>query len=551
MKNRLGITVMLIMIPFGLLAKQNEEQEQFKKLVEKVFDEFKIYTSNVNIPLGQLVFITTKHTTHTANNNTNISINLDEIETIVRGETTFFKKMFIRFVFAHELAHRLQYAKYPKNTIESAKGEGFTFLECNADILANFICTGIINVIELPPLRQNPDFDLNAYNKNMYRTAIKVYQRIFEMDLHNPLTATHPTNLQRLTAVKAGALLGNCFNMRYVVPPKGNAELKKHQFDIETFKIIAKAIDFSGPQDNPYTWAHSEAVRILNENNSLAKNLVRYGVSVKRERNPGTSERFYNYSFKVFNDNEVPVRFAGRVYSEIDFGNEADNLMKSVPIDANSFERVIPAKSSITVAGRISYIIKDTLSSGLILPGDKKSLYFVFDANSPVTDPSAVLSSDNDFTNWQPGLEEEIYDHFFEILKIRGRLSTYKRGMGTSDANNEEEMKSYNVIYEPSFKAGRHDDQVLIYFPRSQNIIYEFQATETSNLETANKRFDLILSKIKGGVGNDFVFNVIKGGNYGQQVEARDNNNKRVFLLRVLSNALKNTYSIVVGIYGK
>jgi hypothetical protein len=52
-------------------------------------------------------------------------------------------------------------------------------------------------------------------------------------------------------------------------------------------------------------------------------------------------------------------------------------------------------------------------------------------------------------------------------------------------------------------------------------------------------------------VGNDFVFNVIKGGNYGQQVEARDNNNKRVFLLRVLSNALKNTYSIVVGIYGK
>ena len=548
------ILVMLLSgFPLFLAARQNQEQAALKSLATKLFEEFKESTSNINVHLGNIIF-SSHSQTHVVNGSADLNFNIDEIGKYVKGESQLFQKLFIQFALAHEIAHKIQFNGYPKSVIESTRGEGAVFLECNADILANFLVTGVINTIELPILLKKPGFDLSAYNLKVQSVAFNVYKKIFRMD-QDALIHTHPSQLQRLMAAKAGTLLGNCYNIEFVIPPASGPDLKAYQTNKELLKIIAKAIDFNSSlianNNNPLLWAHSEAIRITNENNSLARNLVRYGVSVQRERIPGTRDRFYNYSFHIFNENSVAVRFSGRVYTETKFESDPENLVKSVPIDAVSFERIIPPNGNIEIKGSVQYVLQDGISSALILPGDKKSLYFVFDSKRPEIDLSDQSNTDNDFTVWSPGMEEKIYDHIYETLLLKTSFSSHKKGIGISRAENYEDLTTRMVIFEPDFKAGQHDDQIFIYFPRTKNMIYQFLATETTDLETARYRFKLIIDKIRSKMSQEFSFNSLEDTENSKKIEFLDRNNKKILLLDLTKDPITQNYAVEVNIYGK
>lgn len=543
---KLVFALIVFLTPFIDLeaAVTNSAKSDLRQLISAVFEDFRGPARVYNITLGQLVFSETMPS-HVSNGNNDIVIRLSEMNDYTKGENDLFKRLFTEYVIAHEIGHKIQFGGYRREVIEATKGEGSVFLECNADILAGLIMTGEINTVEVPRLQHDdPSFDLAAYSSRNIDAMFGVYERIFEMDQKNASINTHPSHIQRLRAIRDGMELGMCTLMAFVTGD--SPEVRKAK---DLYKNIGDAINFDPARDNPLFWAHSEAVLITNENNSLARHLIRYDSHVQRVRESG--ERHFNFSFRIYNDNPASVRFSCRVYSSVKPGTNQREIIKNVPLASKAFEQVIPAGSSMQFTGDVSYIAEAGYSTSLVVPGDPESLYFVMDSNNPLTDPTSRESNDNNFTVWDAGTLGNIDDHVKDMYQKSDEFSTYTKGIAVSNDSVFERVTRGTWRLQPTFKAGLEDDQEFVYNARNHKLFYQFYACESTDSNAAATHFQEINERIRRSFGGTLTPGAVETDEFGasERFVAADGRAKiRTFLQK---NYVGDDYVVQVIIEGK
>ena len=82
-------------------------------------------------------------------------------------------------------------------------------------------------------------------------------------------------------------------------------------------------------------------------------------------------------------------------------------------------------------------------------------------------------------------------------------------------------------------------------------MIYQFLATETTDLETARYRFKLIIDKIRSKMSQEFSFNSLEDTENSKKIEFLDRNNKKILLLDLTKDPITQNYAVEVNIYGK
>ena len=515
-----------------------------QELISTIFEDFRGPARVYNLTLGNVVFSETL-LSHVSNGNKDIVIRLSEISGYTKGENDLFKRLFVEYVIAHEIGHKVQFSGFRREVIEAARGEGSVFLECDADILAGLIMTGEINTVEVPRLQHNdPSFDLAAYSSRNNDAMFGVYERIFEMDQKNISINTHPSHIQRLRAIRDGMELGMCTIMAFVTgdsPEVTNAK--------DLYKTIGDAINFDPARDNPLVWAHSEAILITNENNSLARHLTRYDSHVQRVR--GSGESHFGFSFKIYNENPVSVRFSCRVYSSVKPRTNQREIVKNVPLASQAFDQVIPAGSSMQFAGAVNYIAEAGYTTTLTLPGDPESLYFVMDSNNPLTDPTPQESNDNNFTIWGAGTLDNIDDHIKDMYGKSDQFSNYTKGIAVSDDSVLERVMRNTRRLQPTFKAGLEDDQEFVYNARNHKLFYQFYACESTDSNEAAAHFQEINEKIRRGYAGALTPGTVETDEFGasERFVASDGRAKiRTFLQK---NYVGDDYVVQIIIEGK
>jgi hypothetical protein len=544
MKKLACYTIILLMQLHLTAAPANASQDNLQNLISSIFEDFRSPATTFNITLGRVLFSETLQT-HASNGNTDLIFRLSEIRQYTNGESDQFKRLFIEYVISHEIGHKIQFAGYRKGVIESSKGEGSVFLECNADILAGLIMTNELNTIEVPRLKNsNPSFNLSTYIEKNNSAMVAVYEKIFEMDQKNISINTHPSHLQRLMAIRDGIEIGMCTLMAFV---NGNTSEVVQAKDL--YKTIGKAINFDPSRNNPLFWAHDEAVLITNENNSLVRHLVRYDTHFQRVREPGRSH--FNFSFRIYNENPINVRFSCRVYSSVRPRTDRVEFVKKVPLDAAAFDEVIPSGSSIQITGSVTNISEVGYTSSLILPGDPESLYFVMDANNPMPDYTSRESNDNNFTVWDENSLGNIDDHIKDMVSKSDQFSNYTKGIAVSRDSTIERVERGIRRMQPAFKAGMEDDQDFVYNARKHEYFYEFYACEAPDSSVVAEHFREINQKIQASFAGILNAGRIDVNGEGGSEEFLDPNGVAKIRTYLEKNYVAGDFDVQVVILGK
>jgi len=545
--NKIACYLIILLIQFNSLEARNKtfDQDHLQDLISKVFEDFRGPASAYNISLGNAVFSETLPT-HTSNGSKDIAFKLSEIRAYTKDQTDLFRRLFIEYVIAHEIGHKIQFAGYKKEVIESTRGEGSVFLECNADILAGLIMTGEINTAEVPRLKSdNPSFNLQDYMSKNNSAMYSVYERIFEMDQQNTTINTHPSHLQRLMAIRDGIEMGMCTLMAFV---EGNSRDVIEAKDL--YKTIGKAINFNPAEMNPLFWAHDEAILITNENNSLARHLVRYASRFQRVRESG-SQSYFSYSFQIYNENATSVRFSGRVYSSVRPRTDQAELIKKVPLDATAFNFIIPSGGSVEVTGTVNYISEIGYTTNLILPGDPESLYFVMDPDNPTPDCTPMGSNDDNFTVWDENSLGNIDDHIRDMVLKSNQFSNYTKGIAVSHDSTIERVNRGIRRSQPTFKAGMEEDQEFVYNARKHEFFYQFNGCELSDSAEVARNFREINQKIQSSYAGTLKAGPLEVDSEGASEEFIDSNGLPKIRTYFEKNSVSGNYDVQVVILGK
>jgi len=474
---------------------------KLKDLVNEEFVKYKQEASVLKTSIANLVFISGK-ISHVQHGDDNIYISLDEISPYLQNQSDDFTRLFIDFVIGHEMGHIYHYHAYQPEVIRRGKGEGVVFLECFADLYAGFLLTQVDNTINLPALiAQNPNLDLSAYHNSRAPAMFAVYETITQMDNANQTITTHPAPEQRMMALKSGIMMGNYVFNDYLLlhNTAGSLNMSEEIYtaDKEFIDQLGLSLGFKLDdfRNNYMQWLHEEAIRIINENNSLARNLIRYHTLFDNQHI--RHKPVVNYSFKVWNENTTAVRFAGRVITVQFPDNLPTDVVKSAPIDGNPFDITIPAGQSATIQGTLSRVTANGFLSKLVLPGDRNSLYFVFDAQNPKPDNAYQETSNYDFSNWSEESLESINDLLNDIVNKSKNLLSYTKGIGISRDSTYAGLISGKRYYEPIFKTAGTDDQKIYYREKSSEIAYTFTAFTSPNNAQSKQHFNEIIQRVK------------------------------------------------------
>jgi hypothetical protein len=548
-KQLLWLIAISVTIPLNTNGKRLKTEDELRSLTKEVFEEFRVPVRTLNIELGRVIF-SENLPTHTANGSPDIVINLGEIAAYTADKNKNFKKLFVQFVIAHEIGHKLQQQHYQKEVIDQTKGEGAIFLECNADILAGFLMTDVINTVEVPALiRANPSFDFTRFTNENTDEMLNVYRNVFTMNQSNTFINTHPSHIQRLMAIKDGIMMGICTLISFTDAAQSRIPKKEIELIVERYNNIAKAINFDNPQNkNPFIWAQDEAIQITHENNELARNLVRYRTKVQRIH---ANQRYFNYSFSIYNNNPVKIRFAGRVYTAIHSRSNEDaaDIIKKIPWDSESFDRTIEAGQSIEISGQLKYAFDDDYTADLIMPGDPESLYFVFDAANPGIDISQKVSSDDNFKAWTSRSLINIDDHIKKILNKSSNFYPYTKGIAISRENDEQEIFKGIRYIEPTFKAGMEPGQRFFYVGKHK-LIYEFNACELKNPNEVREHFYEINQKIQSSYRGIYKALPIENDNGELSQAYVDNNSRKIMIVSFRKNYSSEDFCVEVEVGG-
>jgi len=516
-KKLITLNAFLILTVLSAFARSSfppgKTDEDLKAVVTREYENFKLIAPGFGLSLGNLVF--SNASTHVVTGNPDVNINLDEIGQYTAGESDAFKTMFVRFVIGHELGHKFQFNGYRQDVIHKSKGEGTVFLECYADILAGMMVSGIANTVDKQQAATTDDgrnFS-PSYLQNV-DLSFAVLKKILTMDRLNVTVETHPRNIERLVAFRQGLLMGNCFLLHLLFTTKVDAFRQLPQSEQNRLTNLASLLnkelgyDPMGA-DNPFSWCHAEAIRVIHENNSLVRNLIRYDEQIDWDPNPNHS--VVNFSFRVLNHNPTSVQFSGRVYTEIILRSDPKNILKTGANDSYPFTVIIRPGESVQLKGELTWVADNDYMPQIVIPGDGRSLYWAFDSSNPLPDPTPVASDNTDFSTWQDSTPDDIADLVTNVVLIRNKLFENSRGVGISKFSDTADVDTHSIYYDPIFKLGNEADQQIVIQPDDPTKnYYTFQAFSAPDTVTANQRFQLVADKIKAAIPQIPEGNILK-----------------------------------------
>lgn len=547
----LFIIIFLLFPAVGFPRTFNDNLDE-KELVIKIFGYYKTIAPTYNLTLRNVVF-TENESSHVSNGDPDISVQLSQIQEFTKDSSADFKRLFIEFLLAHEIGHKIQFGGYHKDVIAQTKGgEGTIFLECNADILGGFIMISAINTVEIPELTQhNPSFDFAAYNQKNLIAMNSVYKRIFEMDQLNTNISTHPNNLQRVLAAREGVILGNYVAMKFVDVSKSNqspAQIKQLQSTLES---LSKTLGFTTDKqwgDNPLVWAHLEAIRITNENNLLARNLIRFDKQDEREYG---DDSYSSFSFKIYNKNPVAIRFAGRVLADLHPTSDNNDYTKHYPLDGIVFDTTIGANEVAEISGRLKIITESGYVTDIVMPGDKGSAYFVFDAQHYMTDQEDRESENSDFSEWTDESLRNIDDHIKDMDFKRPNFFKYAKGIAVSIETEPARLTDRTRRFQPTFKGGMQDDQYFTYVESYHRMAYHFNACSLRDADEVKRHFYEINEKISRSFASKYTAQIVEDNNGNLSQSFLDGSGQSVIVTKYQKDLRNhNNYCVAVTVYG-
>lgn len=545
------ILFILLLPKYTHAESEKSSSDSLKEIIELEFLKFQSVAKTNNIILGKIVYSETENSHVNADNN--IVINLKQIEKYTKYTSYDFKSLFAKFVIAHELGHKIQKNSFKKEVILSSKGESILFLECNADILAGILTSQVFETVEVIELRKkDPNFDPNIYNIQKSSVTFEVYKRIFEMDNRNAISKTHPSNEDRLMAVRTGLLAGHIWTFYFSInqpdpsvklPPINELNRLK-----ELYNNFSKAIDFN-PYDrnnnNIYTWAHSEAIRIVNENNSMANNLIIFDNQV--DWNKSSDNPIVNFSFKALNNNSNTINFNGRVFTELIPRNDTKNIIKSAPVDGYAFNKVIAPHDTIVISGQLNWAADKDYMPHIIVPGDSRSLYWVFDQSNPKVDTVDFENIKINFQEWSPESKNRLVDLINKVLENKDILLNCRKGVGISTARNTNQIEKRGVNYIPLFMSNKEEEQTVYLKQNGDKIKFVIDVFNWNDENVAKDCFEQVNDAVKQSLGQDYmpsetkIIGKIKYVNYTL-------NNKRVLRITLNYDSLDKYSYITVEI---
>lgn len=514
----------------------------------------KVCTESLSMTLGQLIF-TNEAQSHVTTNNSDVYISLTQIERYTKDSGQKFQEAFIKFILAHEIGHKLQINSYKKKyLIDNSKGESRVFLECYADILAGFLMTSVFTIIEIPEiLKQNPNADLATINKLSLTTSLSVYKRITEMDRLNTLIKTHPRNEERLMAIRQGTILGNIYSM-YIffyhsdttTSPLPQETLNQYK---EVYHTLVKALDYD-PQNsqkaNMFFWAHSEAIRIIHENNSLARTLIIYDKTIEWDKS--ASNPYVSVSFKVMNTGPKAVRFSGRITTEMIPRNDRANIVNISPVDGYSFDTYISPNQSEHFSAKLRWAATEEHMPRVILPGDKRSLYWVFDKLNPEVD---ITDAEEYYSGIDPAKESSLENTIELIAVVLGKIKNlyaFTKGIGHSNEISSQKVLKGKINYAPLVDNGpAYEHTIEIDKDESLNT-FSFIAFQSSNEASAKKYFKTLINEITTNFPQKLDVDTYEKNSYSE-VEFSLPNNQQIICYLEYDNDEK-TYRISVELQG-
>lgn len=477
-------------------------EDELKKLVEIEFEKFKPVAVVNNIILDKIVY-SNSISTHVIRADNNIFINVEEIEKFTQGESENFKSLFIKFIIAHEMGHKIQYNGYRENVIQSSKGESIVFLECQADILSGMLISQVYNNVEIPNMQKaNPNFSLQNYNREFGPTFFAVYKRILEMDNINNDQKTHPDNITRLTAFRNGKLAGDIWTFYFASKDvdlnvqKISAEQFKDLQD--TYKRFSKALDFD-PSDktknNIYIWSHAEAIRLIHENNIIANNLIMYDKYV--EWNTSADTPIVYFTFKILNNNNFAIDFNGRVYVEIIPRNNHLDIINSGPTDGYVFDKIINANDSVEISAELNWIADKDYMPQIVLPGEKRSIYWAFPTDNQYVDTATVEKFNFSMSKWNENTLDDLTDLINYVYLRRNDFKNLEKGLGISIALTSDQIKNHKITYPAKFIMNNEEDDQICFEERNKKTKFVINTLHWQDSTIANQNFDALNSKLK------------------------------------------------------
>jgi len=415
------------------------------------FANFKGLLKGTKIKDTELDFSSVSGTTHVTTDNL-IHVNLKGIERHTAGQSIGFKKLFIRYVIAHELGHKIQ-SKYITKLLGDSRSEALITAECNADILAGMLIYELGYDINKEWIdQQNGDYEhplLSQVYKHIVRSQTVERNR------------TYPSNDERFNAFRQGLSLGKYTMIRQ---RSGTDTTLKSR---ERLYVRELGLDSS---IEVLSWSVDEASRIVHNGNIYCRNLVIFNRTSKTIRKKPKDSLLY--SFSVLNNNEVSVHFRGRVVENtrlFNFVSSDDDELRTWCSDGSKFDVIIePHKTAI-----ISGLLDDTPGSMtfynfVVFPGDRGSFYDVADNdNRAMLGDEKMFGYDTNFRNWDELTIDRVVDFIYYYNEMGVNLLNLAKGIGVSEEKRNARVLKNFVKYEPAFTSDFQNKQEVIYNPQT------------------------------------------------------------------------------------
>ncbi len=451
------------------------------------------------------------------------------------------------------MGHAIHISSYKPEVLDDAKGESLIFMECFADIFGGMLMNLSVMHIDYPKWKsENPLGDDYKYSDSVSETGREVYTTIFEMDKLNRAMKTHPSNEERLQAIQHGVDAANVATFFQVLestvenPPGVDPELR--DYTIKVNRGMARGIGYHTGStvswEDPFTWAHKEAILITHENNLLAKNVIVYDQYIKWSE---SSEKLVvDFSFQLLNLNNVQVNLRGRVVSEMVPRDNPGDIVKVVPIDGMTYDVIIPPGGDTEIKGQLGWLTKEGFMPGLLLPPDQRSFYWVFSSTDQMVDSGLTKTRMTDFRRWDEKALKNLIDIVSEIMDYRDDLFQFAKGMGLSFAQTTERTRVGASIYGSKLEEGS-DRQHEIFADETDKVAtYSLTIYQGKNVVIAKSRFDDILKSFKKEF-SDLENTDPSEDKISKMVDFVDNDDH---ILRLLLFDFNGEWKVSVEIYG-
>lgn len=517
--------------------------QQIKAVAEHEFETMAGMWRQMQLDPGTLTW-STEHGSH-ASHNSEIVLNAGQLERFTAGKSADFQKMFVRLILSHELGHRFQMSAAFGKNMKDAQGESVTFLECFADILAGYYMSCRANMVDMPVLMADPAFDMSAYQEKHRAVAYQVFEQVLAMDRVSQLSVTHPENEERRLAIRQGLLIGELFFLQLLLqqrtenPDAFPEEAWNRAVEIE--EILRRSLHYTGAPGGVFRWMHEEAIRILNENNSVCRNLVLFDRQIQWNESDDNPE--VRFSFRIWNNNDVKVRFAGRVTTDIRLRNNPSNVIQSGSVDSYSYDRAINPGDTICVQGTLRWMASDEYMPYIALPDSPGTLYWAFNFDKPQVDPVTRR-------RYQPRVsdeavsDEEVTDMISFLWANRNAWMEYVKGIGSTFEKDRSKLETSVVFFDSPFRLRPEMHGYIKKDLEKERISCTVDVLITSSRKEAIRRQESLIDQIKSDIPQ-FTFE--RGYNIGvERVDFFTRNNKIVMEVRIIVTS-KNEHVVQIA----